>query len=160
VELGQLTRVAPDGRRCIHERPLVNAVRYTDRIRRDSDHSSSGLLRLLEVHRGVPLLRTIRIGSGGGACLGTLISSAATNEEQEHLAAAPIGVIRIRSASGPRGNWLSRPAARRRSHVDGRLAQHSFDERSRVTVVARFDCRAGSHRFGPPQSVVVAPLCG
>jgi hypothetical protein len=29
-----------------------------------------------------------------------------------------------------------------------------------VTVVARFDRRAGSDRLGSPQTVVVAPLCG
>ena len=62
-------------------RRAAHLPRYTDKTGRPLDHFSSGLLRLLGVHRGVSLLRDNRAGSGADGRLGVSISGAATSEE-------------------------------------------------------------------------------
>ena len=104
-------------------------------------------MRLLGVHRGVVLLRAGGGQSRGWAHSGVSIS-VVTTERRRTASSAVVGVIRSRRRQR-RGNGLSRTAARRRRHIGGRFAQHSFAELGNVNVIARFDRRAGPHRFGP-----------
>jgi hypothetical protein len=130
-----------------------NAVRSTSILVIRTEHerlriiSQSGKLRLFVPSRGVRLLREGRAGRGAWAHSTCLISVAATSQEQEHLAAATIGVIRIRSASGRKQRALSNSGAvsAPRWRMPGPACVRRVGRRERHRSV-RPSCRASSSR--------------
>jgi len=134
------------------------ATLYRRRKRRTSDHTASGFLRLLGVHRGVVLLRAAGVIRAARPTRTFRSRSWQQNDEEQRPLRSlgsfdHVGVRR-------RGSGLSRTAAPCHRHIGGRLARRSFDELGSLNVIARVDRRAGPHRFGMSAVVAVAPLCG
>ena len=104
-----------------------------------------GRLRLLGVHRGVVLLRDPVVARGRGARFGVVISVAATSKEQEHLAAAAIGLIWVTSASSSNRRALSGSGARP-CVVEHRRFLHRSNVRGRAVAGGRVEgCADGQH---------------
>ncbi len=118
-----------------------------------------GVIALFGVHRGVWLLRTMSVGREGGARFGASISGAAPDTAQEHLAAVPIGVIRVMRAFSPQQRGLSGGGARAWV-VEHLRFLHQSDVRDPAAAGGHVEgCADGQHaeavRLGR-----WAPLCG
>jgi hypothetical protein len=140
-------------------RAAAQRERYTDRIRRNTDHSSSGLLRLLDVHRGGSLLRTVSVSRGRGTRSGVSISGAATDQEQDQLAAAAIGVIRVRWAFSSSQPGLSIGGGRP-CRVGQRRFLYRFTAGGQAVASDRAGHRVAVNVLGGHGAVDVAPLWG
>jgi len=95
----------------------AHSARYTDSIRRNSDHSSSGLLRLLDVHRGGSLLRTASVGRGHRARLAFRSRARQRAKKKSNWLLRPSGLPGS-CRRAVRRNQVSRSAARARVLVN------------------------------------------
>jgi len=107
-----------------------------------------GKLRRFATDRGAWLLRANCAGRGRGAHSNVSISVAATSEEPEHLAAAPVGVMRVMSASSSSQLGLSNSGARPRV-IEHHRFSHRCDRRGSSVAGGRAERPGNTHRSGP-----------